>query len=164
MEGRQLSLSEVAGVMGVSERTVRRWIKSGTLKAYKPGRDYRIPESGLREFIEESEVAPKGLSPSTLPEEAAEAGLEESFDDLDAESLAALAGELEAEFERIRKSKAEDVKQERLAEVRERRDKVFVAFSRAIHRPGFPNESEIHTKLRKRKRQALRQDDASEAG
>ncbi len=59
MEDRQLSLSEVAGLMGVSERTVRRWIKSGKLKAYKPGRDYRIMESDFRQFIEESEVAPK---------------------------------------------------------------------------------------------------------
>jgi excisionase family DNA binding protein len=59
------SLSEVAGAMGVSERTVRRWIKSGRLKAYKPGRDYRIPEAAVRQFIEESEVRPKaGVSPS----------------------------------------------------------------------------------------------------
>ncbi len=63
MEERHLSLSEVAGAMGVSERTVHRWIKSGKLKSYKPGRDHRIPESGLREFIEESEVYPKGLEP-----------------------------------------------------------------------------------------------------
>jgi excisionase family DNA binding protein len=66
MEDRQLSLTEVAGLMGVSERTVRRWIKSGKLRAYKPGRDYRIPESGLREFVEESEVSPKGMAPPSL--------------------------------------------------------------------------------------------------
>lgn len=65
MEEPTRSLSEVAGAMGVSERTVRRWIKSGRLKAYKPGRDYRIPEAALRQFIEESEVRPKaGVSPS----------------------------------------------------------------------------------------------------
>ena len=65
MEEQTRSLSEVAGLMGVSERTVRRWIKSGRLKAYKPGRDYRIPESDLRAFIEESEVSPKaGALPS----------------------------------------------------------------------------------------------------
>jgi excisionase family DNA binding protein len=61
MEDRHLSLSEVAGLMGVSERTVRRWIKSGKLRAYKPGRDYRIPESAVREFVEDSEISPKGL-------------------------------------------------------------------------------------------------------
>ncbi len=63
MEDQTRSLSEVAGLMGVSERTVRRWIKGGRLKAYKPGRDYRIPEAGLRAFIEESEISPKVQSP-----------------------------------------------------------------------------------------------------
>jgi excisionase family DNA binding protein len=52
--------------MGVSERTVRRWIKAGRLKAYKPGRDYRIPEAGLRVFIEESEISPKDPAPLQL--------------------------------------------------------------------------------------------------
>jgi len=67
MEDRNLSLSSVAGSLGVSERTVRRWIKSGKLKAYKPGRDYRIPESALREFILENEVSPEGESSSLEP-------------------------------------------------------------------------------------------------
>ena len=66
MEERQLSLSEVARVMGFSERTIRRWVKSGKLKAYKPGRDYRISEAALREFIEESEVSPKVALPLQL--------------------------------------------------------------------------------------------------
>jgi excisionase family DNA binding protein len=66
MEDRHLSLTEVAGLMGVSERTVRRWIKSGKLRAYKPGRDYRIPERAFREFVEESEVSPKGIAPPSL--------------------------------------------------------------------------------------------------
>jgi len=76
------SLSEVAGAMGVSERTVRRWIKSGRLKAYKPGRDYRIPEAALRQFIEESEVRPKAEDPPSL---------ELSFNDLLGEERRALA-------------------------------------------------------------------------
>jgi excisionase family DNA binding protein len=67
MEDRQLSLSEVAGLMGVSERTVRRWIKSGKLRAYKPGRDYRIPETAVRTFVEESEISPKARRSSLEP-------------------------------------------------------------------------------------------------
>src|SRR5215212_8606494 len=67
MEDRQLSLSEFAGLMGVSERTARRWIKSGKLRAYKPGRDYRIPESAVREFVEDSEISPKARSSSLEP-------------------------------------------------------------------------------------------------
>jgi excisionase family DNA binding protein len=66
MDERHLTLSDVAGLMGVSERTVRRWIKSGKLKAYKPGRDYRIPESSVRAFVEGSEISPKALRRSAL--------------------------------------------------------------------------------------------------
>ncbi len=68
MEDQTRSLSEVAGLMGVSERTVRRWIKAGRLRAYKPGRDYRIPESSLRAFIEESEISPKAQAPPSYRE------------------------------------------------------------------------------------------------
>ncbi len=66
MEERHLSLATVAGRLGVSERTVRRWIKAGKLKAYRPGRDYRIPESAFRAFVEESEIAPKAPGGSPL--------------------------------------------------------------------------------------------------
>jgi excisionase family DNA binding protein len=67
MEERHVPLSTVAGRLGVSERTVRRWIKAGKLRAYRPGRDYRIPESALREFVEESEISPKAPAPSPEP-------------------------------------------------------------------------------------------------
>jgi excisionase family DNA binding protein len=76
MEERHVPLSTVAGRLGVSERTVRRWIKAGKLRAYRPGRDYRIPESALREFVEESEISPKATRRSSL---------EQSFNDLLAE-------------------------------------------------------------------------------
>ncbi len=66
MEERYLSLSEAADALGISERTAYRWIDSGKLRAYKPGRDYRIPESAIREAVEESEVRPKGQSRSSL--------------------------------------------------------------------------------------------------
>jgi excisionase family DNA binding protein len=59
MEERQFSLSEVAELLNISERTARRWIKAGKLRAYKPGRDYRIPEHALRQLAQESEVHPK---------------------------------------------------------------------------------------------------------
>src|SRR5215210_450508 len=59
-----LSLAEAAERLGISERTARRWIKSGKLRAYKPGRDYWIPESALAELVEESEVHPKASASS----------------------------------------------------------------------------------------------------
>jgi excisionase family DNA binding protein len=59
VEERHLSLSEAIDVLGISERTGYRWIKSGKLRAYKPGRDYWIPESAIKEVVEESKVRPK---------------------------------------------------------------------------------------------------------
>jgi excisionase family DNA binding protein len=59
-----LSLADAAERMGISERTARRWIKSGKLRAYKPGRDYWIPESALTELVEESKVYPKAPASS----------------------------------------------------------------------------------------------------
>lgn len=78
MEERHLSLSQVAEVMGKNERTIRRWIKSGKLRAYKPGRDYLIPQSALEELLEGSEVFPKLQARlPLLDEEASEEALVE---------------------------------------------------------------------------------------
>jgi len=52
------SLEEVAQRLGVSERTVRRWIKSGELPAYKPGREYRIRDGELEEFLQSRKARP----------------------------------------------------------------------------------------------------------
>ena len=97
MEERHLSLGEVAGLLSVSERTVRRWIKSGKLKAYKPGRDYRIPESAVRQFVEESEVYPKGLVPPSLFNGLREERRDPDPDELNAiEKLIAFCDQLES--------------------------------------------------------------------
>jgi excisionase family DNA binding protein len=66
MEERYLSLSEAADALDISERTAHRWIKSGKLRSYKPGRDHKIPQSAIMEAIEAGEVRPKapGRSPS----------------------------------------------------------------------------------------------------
>lgn len=44
---------EVAEICRVTEATVREWIKSGKLKALKPGRSYLIDEEDLRFFLKE---------------------------------------------------------------------------------------------------------------
>jgi len=102
MEDRNLSLSTVAGSLGVSERTVRRWIKSGKLKAYKPGRDYRIPESALRELVEESEISPKAPRRSS-PEPSLFNGLENERryrpNDRDIEALEEYLSKVERQLE-----------------------------------------------------------------
>jgi excisionase family DNA binding protein len=52
VDERYLTLPEVADQLKVSRRTVYRWIKSGELNAYQFGRDYRITESALKDFLE----------------------------------------------------------------------------------------------------------------
>jgi excisionase family DNA binding protein len=39
-------------VLEVSDQSIRRWVKAGELKAYKPKKEYRIAESDLQEFLE----------------------------------------------------------------------------------------------------------------
>ena len=51
--GTMLTVEIVADRMGVSERTVFRWIKAGHLKAFRMGRVLRIPEAELIDFIDE---------------------------------------------------------------------------------------------------------------
>jgi excisionase family DNA binding protein len=64
-EGRFEGVEEVAERLLVDPQTVRRWIKSGKLKAYKPGREYRILSNDLDAFLE-SRSSPKApaLHPS----------------------------------------------------------------------------------------------------
>lgn len=49
----RLSLRDAADALGISEVTARRWVKSGKLKAYQPGRKYLIPASAIEALLEE---------------------------------------------------------------------------------------------------------------
>ena len=51
-----LTTYEVARKLGVSDRTVVNYIKSGSLQAYRFGRAYKIPVDSLEEFIEKAIV------------------------------------------------------------------------------------------------------------
>jgi excisionase family DNA binding protein len=44
---------EVAQRLKVSRKSIYRWLESGDLRAVKFGRDYRIMESDLEDFIRE---------------------------------------------------------------------------------------------------------------
>jgi excisionase family DNA binding protein len=54
-----LSPEQAGERLGVSVYTVRRWIKEGRLRAFKPGKEYRIRASDLEEFLRAREVRPK---------------------------------------------------------------------------------------------------------
>jgi excisionase family DNA binding protein len=47
-----LTLKQVAEFLQVSNLTIQRAIQAGRLKAFKPGRDYRILKEDLIKFIE----------------------------------------------------------------------------------------------------------------
>ena len=48
-----LTVQMVADRMGVSERTVFRWIEAGVLSAFRAGRVLRISEKDLADFIDD---------------------------------------------------------------------------------------------------------------
>jgi excisionase family DNA binding protein len=71
-----LSPQEVGDRIGVSVYTVRRWIHEGRLQALKPGKEYRVRESDLEEFLRAREVHPK-VPPRSPAEPSLFNGLEE---------------------------------------------------------------------------------------
>lgn len=48
-----LTVAEVADRLRVSERSVRRWVKEGSLRVHRLGRAIRISEHDLRSFLRE---------------------------------------------------------------------------------------------------------------
>ncbi len=60
VDERYATLPEVAERLKVSRRTVYRWIKNGELNAYQFGREYRITESALKQFLEAHQFRAKG--------------------------------------------------------------------------------------------------------
>ena len=60
VDERYLTLPEVAEQLKVSRRTVYRWIKSGDLDAFQFGREYRITESALKDFLEAHRFRARG--------------------------------------------------------------------------------------------------------
>lgn len=48
---RWLTISDVAQLLQISERTVRRWIDGGDLAAHKLGRQWRISDKDLKEYL-----------------------------------------------------------------------------------------------------------------
>ena len=49
------SVEDVAEILGFKEKTVREWLRTGKLKGKKIGRLWRVKESDLEEFINNTE-------------------------------------------------------------------------------------------------------------
>ncbi len=54
-----LTSAEAGRRLGVTDRTVKRWIEAGKLRGFRPGKAYQIPESAVEDLLAESEVHPK---------------------------------------------------------------------------------------------------------
>lgn len=52
--GHFLTVEDVATLLGYSDKTIRRWIKNGRLKAYRANRQLRISEADLQDFLNRS--------------------------------------------------------------------------------------------------------------
>jgi excisionase family DNA binding protein len=53
-----LSVEDIAKELNVPPDTVRFWIRSKRLMAYKPGKEYRVKREDLDKFLEESRTMP----------------------------------------------------------------------------------------------------------
>jgi len=49
------STEDIAEILGFKEKTVREWLRTGKLKGKKVGRLWRVKESDLEEFINNTE-------------------------------------------------------------------------------------------------------------
>ena len=56
---RYQTVQELADRLEVSEATVRRWIKSGELRAIDIGKGWRIADADLQCFLKARETAPR---------------------------------------------------------------------------------------------------------
>ena len=52
-----LPIAKAAGLIGYSDQTIRNWIKSGKITAYRIGRSWRINRDDLAQMLEESKTA-----------------------------------------------------------------------------------------------------------
>jgi len=73
-DDRLLSVSEVARLLGVTEPTVRVWIKEGKLRAHRAGaRFWRIRQSEVDRMLSAQAGDQPSPSPGTRPPNAAQA-------------------------------------------------------------------------------------------
>jgi excisionase family DNA binding protein len=83
----ELDVAQTAERLGVSERTIRRWLRDGRLVSYKVGGRIRIPERAVRDaaapYGTREAIAPRDLSgdPATAAGDAVGAPLLAMLDD-----------------------------------------------------------------------------------
>jgi excisionase family DNA binding protein len=53
LDERLLTIADISEMLQVDRRSIYRWIRSGELGVYDVGREYRVSESQLQEFLED---------------------------------------------------------------------------------------------------------------
>lgn len=51
-----LTVEKISEELGLPEQTIRAWIRSKRLKAYRPGKQYLVKREDLTRFLEESKT------------------------------------------------------------------------------------------------------------
>lgn len=64
MPEKHYTVQQVAEMLQVTDRTIRNWIKDGTLRAIQVKREYRIPASALEELQRSGELETAPVSAS----------------------------------------------------------------------------------------------------
>ena len=49
-----LTVEDISQELGIDEQTIRLWIRSKRLRAFKPGKQYLVKREDLEKFLEES--------------------------------------------------------------------------------------------------------------
>jgi excisionase family DNA binding protein len=132
-----IKLQEVARRLGVSEKTARRYVKSGELPSRFIGNSYRVDEADLERFLESARVEPgKGQAPLLLHEKASGAGPQNLTNLSQAEFLSTLsAAETDADLLKLyRKIDAERMHLELAWREDEGNQAARNAFARAVKR------------------------------
>ncbi len=57
-----LTLQDIADELKLHIETVREWVRTKRLTAYRVGRDYRVKRADLDKFLEERRTKPEGES------------------------------------------------------------------------------------------------------
>ena len=58
-----LKLDDVAKRLNLSEKTARRYVRSGTIPSFMVGGQYRVSEADLEQFIQSRKFDPKAEAP-----------------------------------------------------------------------------------------------------